>query len=143
MSNEIDDLLDATLDDLEDLPEFKAYPAGAHRCLCSLELKEINDNQAVELSMKAIETVELGNSSDAPLGEGDVGNVLFMLNNEFGRGSLKKVLASFAENAGSVNNREIIEATKEVECVVICAKPRKGKNDPDKFYTSVKDVAVV
>jgi len=37
----LDDLLDQTLDDIADLPEFKPYPAGAHRVLVSFNTKEV------------------------------------------------------------------------------------------------------
>lgn len=138
----MDDLLDSTLDDLEDLPEFKPFPVGAHRCLASLEVKEINGNAATELSLKAIETVELANASDEPVKEGDETSVLYMHNNEYGRGNLKKILASLADTIGSRNNREIIEGTKDVEVVVISSL-RKDKNDDTKFHMNVKELQVV
>ena len=138
----IDDLLDATLDDLEDLPEFKPFPVGAHKVLISLELKEINSKQGVELEMKAIETLELATATDTPLAEGDTTSTVFFLDNEFGRGALKKVSIPLAEALGTSTIRELIEACKDVECLVITSL-RKDKNDPDRFYTNIKELSVV
>ena len=138
----IDDLLDATLDDLEDLPEFKPFPVGAHRVSISLAIKEINSKQAVELDMKAIETMELVNSSDEPLKEGDSTSLAFFMDNEFGRGALKKVSIPLAEALGTNTIRELIDACNGVECLVITTL-RKDKNDPDKFYTNIKELSVV
>ncbi len=142
--SDIDNLLDATLDDLEDLPEFKPFPAGAHRILATLSLKKINDKQAVELDMKAIETAELVNDSDEPVKEGDSTSVAFMLDNEFGRGNLKKVTTPLAAGLGmeGATLRDIIEAVTDAECVVVTAI-RKDKNDPDKQYTNIKAIEVV
>ena len=139
----IDDLLDATLDDLEDLPEFKPFPVGAHKVLITLELKEIVNKQAVELNMVAIETLELAHQAqDEPLKQGDSTSLAFFMDNEFGRGALKKVSIPLAEALGTNTIRELIEACKYVECLVVTSL-RKDKNDPDKFYTNIKELSVV
>lgn len=140
--SDIDSLLDATLDDLEDLPEFKPFPIGAHKVLVSLDLKKVNDKEGVELDMKAIETLELADTSDTPLKAGDSTSILFFLDNEFGRGNLKKVATPLGEALGVSKLREVIEAAKDVECVVVTSL-RPDKRDPEKFYTNVKDLVVV
>jgi len=143
MTTEIDSLLDSTLDDLEDLPSFDNYPPGVHKVLASLNMKEINGKDAVTLDFKAIETIELVDAAKTEaIKAGDGSNILFMLDNEYGRGNLKKTLAAFAETAGSRVNREIIEQTKDVECLIITSL-RKDKNDPDKFHMNLKEVQVV
>lgn len=142
MSESLDQLLDETLDDLEDLPSFQAYPVGVHKVLATLDLKEINDKPCVELSFKYIENVELTSSSDEAPVEGDTSSTLFMLDNEYGRGNLKLTLASFAEFANTRVNREIIEAVVDVECVIITSLT-KNKNDPDKPYLNVKEIGVL
>jgi hypothetical protein len=140
--SELDNLLDSTLDDLEDLPSFQAYPIGVHKVLASLELKEINGKDSVELSFKYIENVEMANASDAIPAAGDTSSTLFNLDNIYGRGNLKIALASFAEVAGTRANREIIEAITDVECVIITGL-RKNTNDPDKPYLDVKEIGVL
>ena len=141
--SDIDNLLDSTLDDLEDLPEFKAFPPGVHKVLISLDLKEVNDKQCVEMEMKALETVELAEpTKDTVLKEGDSCNILFMLDNEFGRGKLKAVATPLGEALDTSVLREVIEQAKGVECLVVTSL-RKDKNDPDKKYTNVKELQVV
>ena len=44
----IDSILDSTLDDLADMPEFKPFPAGAHKCTFDFEAKTINGKPAVK-----------------------------------------------------------------------------------------------
>ena len=140
--SELDDLLDVTLDDLEDLPEFKPFPGGAHRALASFEQKEINGKVAVELSLNLMETIEQADPQEPASKPGDSCSTAFMLDNEFGRGNLKKCAMPFgaALNLGSI--REIIEQVKEVECVVITSV-RKDKNDPDRKYLNIKEIQVV
>lgn len=139
----IDDLLDATLDDLEDLPEFKPFPPGVHAALATLSIKEVNDKQAVELALKGQETLELSEpSKDTPIQAGHETSVLFKLNNEFGRGNMKKLLKPIGEALGLTVTREIIEQCKDMPVVVLTSY-RKNKEDPTSPYMNVKELNVV
>jgi hypothetical protein len=138
----IDSLLDGTLDDLADLPEFKAYPEGTHKVIISFALKEINKSPAYELSMKALETLELSNPADAPLEQGASTSVAYMLNNELGQGKFKKILASLAAHYGAKTNRELIDDAQNAEAVIV-TKQRKDKKDPTRVYTDIVELAIV
>jgi hypothetical protein len=138
----VEDLLDGTLDDIDDLPEFKPFPPGSHAVKATLTIKEVNGKQAVELAMTAIATLELSNSAaDEPLKEGDQTSVLFMLDNEFGQGKMKKILAPLGEALGTRATREIIEQTTDME-VAVLTKVRRNRNDPDQVYTDVVELVV-
>ena len=135
------DLLDATLDDLEDLPEFKPFNAGAHKVLATFSEKEINDKQAVELEFTLIESIELSDpqlEKDAP---GTQCSIAFFLDNKYALGNLKKCAAPFAAALGYKTIREIAEGVKEVECLILTTL-RKDKNDPDKFWMNVKEIQI-
>jgi hypothetical protein len=140
--SDLDTLLDATLDDLEDLPEYKTYPPGAHKVLATMGSKEINKKPAVELSFKYIEEVELEGTDAVAPSAGDESSTLFFLDNEYGRGNLKAALKSFQEFTGGTTNREIVEGVKDVECVILTSYG-KNKNDVDKPYLNVKEIHVV
>ena len=140
--SDLDTLLDATLDDLEDLPEYKTYPPGAHKVTATLEAKEINNKPAIELSFKYLEAIELEGSDAVSPSAGDESSTLFFLDNEYGRGNLKNALTAFHDFAGGGTNREIVEAVKDVECVILTSYG-KNKNDPDKPYLNVKEIQVV
>jgi len=140
--SDLDTLLDATLDDLEDLPEFKPFPGGAHRVLASFEAKTVGIKTAIELSFKLLETMELTNPQDEPSKPGDTASTLFFLDNEYGVGNFKRCAKPFAEALAFSTNREIVEGVKEVECVIITSI-KKDKNDPDKKYLNVKEIQVV
>lgn len=137
----LDNLLDATLDDLEDLPEFTPFKPGAHKVTASFEEKEINDKQSVELSFVLIETLELADSQDTPDEPGHISSIAFMLDNEYGRGNLKKCAVPFGEALGLQTIRQIVEEVKDVECLILTTV-RKDKNDPDRLYLNVKEVQI-
>ena len=141
---ELDDLLDTTLDDLEDLPEFKPYPAGAHRALATFELKEINKKDAVELSFKYMECMELADPQDEMPKEEDTASTIFFLDNEFGRGNLKLCSTPFGDALGFKTTREIIEGVKDVECVII-STIRYAKEDREKErpFLNIKQIDIV
>lgn len=146
----IDDLLDATLDDLADMPEFKPFPAGAHRCTISWEIKKVSDIPSIELKLKAIETMELANPEDTPVAKDDSTNTLFMLKkkdgnkNELGEGQWKALLKPLQEHFGTASNRETMEASNGAECIVVTSirKDKDFKNN-GKIYTSVTSIGVV
>lgn len=130
----IDDLLDASLNDLADLPEFGIFPAGTHRVIIKWESKEINKHPALELKMKAVETIELANpASDQPLSAGAESNVAFMLDNEIGQGKLKTAMKELAAQFGGSSVREIRDASDGMEITVV-TKTRADKKDPSRVY---------
>jgi hypothetical protein len=149
MSNEnfdINSLLDGTLDDLKDLPEFKPFPAGTHRVTVKLVDKtapkdQINKHPGFELKMKLIETIELAGGSDTTLEVGAETGVLYLLDNEIGQGAFKNILKSAASHFGAKSNRELIADLQNTECLVV-TKTRQNK-DKTQTYTDIVELQVV
>ena len=140
---DIDSLLDGTLDDLADLPEFKPFPAGATRAIISWDTsKKINGVPAIQCNLKGIETVELANESDTPIQAGDETSVLFQMDSEFGQGKFKNLIAALKPVFGGNTNRETIEASQNGEVVVVTTI-RKDKKDPDRKYTEIVNVVAL
>ena len=143
--SELDSLLDATLDDLADLPSFSPFPVGVHRVLATMETEEITAKMkkpCVELSFKYVECLEMADPAEAPPKDGDTCNTMFMLDNEFGQGNLKKCATPIAKALGTSSIRDTIEQCTDVECVIVTSL-RADKNDPDKKYLQVKELQVV
>lgn len=93
MALNLDQLLDTSISDLADLPEFKQPPAGAHRCYFNLSAKEIGGEPALVMNFKVIETLELEVETDKPLEAGDEFDITSTMTNEFGQGLVKSVAA--------------------------------------------------
>lgn len=124
--SQFDDLLDSAIDDLADIPEFKTFPNGVHKVTVKFAEKEVNKHPCVELSMSAVETVELTNPAESePLNPGDEGSVLYMLDNEIGQGKLKKILKVFADEFGTASLRDTMNAAQGSEVFAVC----KGRVD--------------
>ena len=144
---DIDSLLDGTLDDLADMPEFKPFPAGAHRCSLKMEIKKITEQTAVEVTLKAIETAELANAEDTPLNAGDSTNVLYFLTHknpkvaELGQGKFKELMKSLAEHFGAKSNRELIAEGNGAEVLVVTSL--RANKDKSKYYTDITAMSVV
>jgi len=137
----LDDLLDATLDDLEDLPAFTPFPHGAYKVSASMSLKEIGTKTGVELELILLEVIEMANPEDVEPRPGDRATALYFLDNKFGVGNFKKHAIVFGAALGVSNNREIIEQTKSIECSVFTST-RADRNDPSKVYLEVKEVII-
>lgn len=142
MSIELDSILDSSIDDLADLPEFSLYPSGVHRCIIDWESKEVNKHPAVEMKMKLVETVELANpDEDQPVNPGTESSSLFMLDNEFGQGAFKKIMKTLGEACGTNKISETVEASKGMEVsVVVVTKP--DKKDASIMRMNVRSVSV-
>jgi len=93
MALNLDQLLDTSISDLADLPEFKQPPAGAHRCYFNLSAKEVGGEPALVMNFKVIETLELEVETDKPLEAGDEFDITSTMTNEFGQGLVKSVAA--------------------------------------------------
>ena len=138
----IDSILDGTLDDLADLPEFKPFPAGTHRAVMTMEQKVVNKHPCIEVKLKALETVELpSGSEEEPASVGQEATVLYMLDNELGQGKFKKLLKQLAETYGTdKTNREIMEESQKAEVLVVTTL--RANKDKTKMYMDIDAVAV-
>jgi len=137
----LDSLLEGSIDDLADLPEFAVFPNGVHRVRIKWESKEVNKHPALELKMTAIETVELANAGeDKPLVAGTESSVLYMLDNEFGQGKMKEIMKTLSASTGTKSIKETMEASNGMEVQVV-TKVRQNK-DKTQSYTDVTKVIV-
>lgn len=117
---DLDAILDATVDDLNDLPEFKPFPPGAHKVLISLELKTVGQKKQVEASLTYVEPLELTNPEDVPPRQGDKCSALYDLTHELGQGKFKKIAVPLQEITGLNTNRELVSGgVKDVEVAVV------------------------
>lgn len=143
------DLLDMDLDELADLPEFKVFPAGAHRVTISWANKVINNKPSVELNLTMIEVLELADPNDATvINAGDSCGILFMLKNndgsknEISEGQLKKIMTELRESG--VEGRsvaEIMENSQGMECIVVTTK-KEDKKNPGTFRAGVSRISL-
>lgn len=134
----IDSLLDSSIDDLCDLPEFVTFPAGVHTVTIDWEKKEVNKHPALEIKMRLMETVELAQpETDTPPSPGAETSVLYMLDNEFSQGKLKAIMKSLASQLGTGTISETIEASRGMEVNAVC-KVRQNKEKTQSYTDIVK-----
>lgn len=128
-------VLDGTLDDIEDLPQFLAFPSGAYivTLVDGLLEKVIANHPAVDMKVRCDEVKELSQPGDAALAPkvGDQGNMAFMLDNETGRGFLKMVLNPIGEKLGIKGNREILAASKGIQALLVVKKVHDAAKQRD------------
>jgi len=133
----VDSLLDGNLDDLADLPEFKAFPNGAHRVTIKFEQKKIKDHPCIEMGMKLISTEEMSDPAETPLQPGAETSVLYMLDNEIGQGKFKDVIKQLQVSTGPMTNRETLAAAQGME-VLVTTKVRYSEDKTRSFTDVVK-----
>lgn len=135
------DILDATLDDIADLPEFLTLPAGAHKVTINWEQKTINSHPSLSLNMTYIEALELASPDAVAPNAGDKSSCLFMLDNEYGLGALKKATKGLAEALGVTKLSDIVAQSEGFEVIAV-TKIRSKKDDKSVTYTDVVNMEV-
>lgn len=151
---DIDDLLDATMDDLDGLPPLAVPPTGIYTLAVTVERKNQQDKDALVTAIKVIGITEVSDESEA--GEVVVGQ-LFQngtytktkegKTNEFGIAAFKDSLVPFAQHFfpdgwKSTPIRDIIEKVNELNISARVVRTlRKGTEDQYNF--KLKEVIVL
>lgn len=128
-----DNILDATLDDLADMPSISLYPNGAHKA--TVEFKVDSEKSSVQCAMTYVDCLELADPTAKAPAPGDKNSVFFYLKNkdgkanEYAQGALKNLLTSLkAGGCEGSTSKEIMESAKGME-VAIVTKIRLGKGE--------------
>jgi hypothetical protein len=139
---DLDSLLDGTLDDLADLPEFRPYVPGTHRVNFTIEPDQ-KEKTVYFAKLSLLETMEQVNPDDKPLEVGCEAKIRYDLTNQYAQGNFKKLLTALAAHFGAKSNRELIaEASSPIECLVV-TKLVENKKKPGNFYTDVVELQVI
>ena len=110
----------------------------------TLEKKEVNGNQCVEVGLVLMGTQELADPTSTKFvaKEGDTTSILCGLANEYGRGELKNIATPIGAALGLAKISDVVEQATDIECLVVTTL-QQDKNDKDKFRTKIKELAVV
>jgi len=139
---------DFDMDDLADLPSFKAWPTGGYMAVLpnGFERKKVGEHDAIELLMELESIVELDpsnlNPDEAPPAAGDKCNTLFMMDNEMGQGKFKEVATPFKEACGNGKFSAIRDISKGAKVLIIGQRNVK-KGDDSKFYFNIVKIGLV
>lgn len=129
----LDSLLDGTLDDLADLPEYKPFSAGAHKVMIDFVEGKDKNKPSLQVKFTGVETLELTKEGDTPIEKGAQTSIFISFKkkdgerNEIAEGVFKKIMADLKAATGGTTNREIIENSKGMEYAVVM-KVRKNKD---------------
>ncbi len=147
----LEDLFDASLEDIADLVGFETPPAGAYILKVTTETKEINDKPAVVANFTVVETVELKIKEEdkkgyrPPVKDGTQFSTAYILGNSVAEGNLKKFLAPFGEHFGISGKGSVgilvRDTIKEVS-VAATVTNRVSKDDEDVIYAGIKNLQV-
>lgn len=137
---DLDSLLDGTLDDLADLPEFRPFVPGTYRISFGFEVDK-KDKAIYYAGLKILEIIEQADPNEKPMEVGAETNVRFDLKNEYGQGGFKRIMAVAADKFGKKSNRELIEDLKGTECLVVTKQNVNKKNG--QIYTDIVELQIV
>jgi hypothetical protein len=134
MSDNMDQLLDETLDDLADLPSSSPFVPGAHVCTMYITKPDAKKSGFYAVKFKHTGTAELTDPTANPP-KADDEAVLFIHTkkkdgtaNDFGQGQLKMILTPLAEKLQTKSISQLIEATKSGIEVAIVSGIREQKD---------------
>lgn len=151
---EIDDLLDATMDDLDGLPPMEVPPTGIYTLSVTVERKTQNEKDALVTGFKVVGITEVADETEA--GSVQVGQIFQNGTytktkegkvNEFGIAAFKDSLVPFAQHFfpdswKTTPIRDVIEKVNELNISArVIRTLRKGTEDQYNFR--LKEVIVL
>jgi hypothetical protein len=147
MSENLDlDLLDMSLDDIEDLPGFEVPYNGEYLLKMHLSLKLVNKKAAVESNYEVVECLKKNDESDPDTVPGTKFSSLYFLQGDEDKvkmslGRLKELLAQPAEELGEGNVKILVRDHFATPRMVSATVTRRAdKEDKEKFYAGVKNL---
>lgn len=139
---EIDlDLLDRSIDDIEEMPSFDTPPVGTYQLLVNAATKMVAgkdeqgksvDKPAVILDYEITGTVQLANRDLKEPVPGSKFGEMFFLGNEYSESNMKKALAPYAVHFGTNNLKDLIKEKIQNVIVTATVKHRFAKTDKAK-----------
>lgn len=148
---DFDALLDASMDDLDDLPPVGVPPTGHYNLRVSAERKANNDKTGEYVQFTYVVTAINELKNDAEAGEAAV-DQKFTNNfspikkdgtvNEWGVGFLKEAVAPFSAHFGTSKVGETLALIKDVDVAATLVR-RANKKEEGRFDFNLKDVVVL
>lgn len=151
---DLDALLDASMDDLDDLPPVGVPPTGHYNLTVTFGITTVkegtDDEKDVPTASYVIDEInELKDPDEAE--EVKVGQQFMEFfyvtkkdgsKNVFGIGKLKQALAPYQEMLGTKVVRELVQGVKEIKIAASIKRTVNRKNE-DQFNMQIKDVVVL
>jgi hypothetical protein len=133
----MNNLLDMSIDDIEDLAGFEVPPSGVYTMKFNTAIKQVNNKDCVEAAFEVIECSEQDDPNAAPAKAGTKFSTLYFLDNEISMGKMKELLIPVAAHFGERNLQVLVTETCKDLIVAGKVKRRADKQDKDKFYADV------
>jgi hypothetical protein len=142
------DLLDKTLDEIEDLPGFEVPVNGRYLLKANRAIKTINDKVAVEVTLEVMECLKKDNDADADTVPGTKFSQLFFLSGEeesvkISVGLLKQFCAPIGERVGEANLKTIVKEHIRDLLIGATVVRRKDSKNPEIFRARLRNVEVM
>ena len=148
---DFDSLMDAAMDDLDDLPPVGVPPTGHYNLLVTAE--RVSNKEATGEYIKFTYVVEAINEIKDPAEESQAAVGQKFSNNfsplkkdgtvnEWGVGFLKEAVAPFSAHFGTVKMGDTLALIQNVSIAATLVR-RVNKKEPDRFDFNIKDVVIL
>lgn len=150
---DLDSLLDASMDDLDDLPPVGVPPSGHYNLTMTIEPKTIGEGEQQKEVLAASYVVDAINElkdederSEVQLGQQFT--EFFHLTkkdgtkNVFGIGTLKERLKPMAERSGTTNVGELVRECKQIQIAATLVRKVNKKNE-DQYNMNLRDIVLL
>lgn len=145
----VDDLLNASMEDIEDLPPVGAPPSGHYNLLLSMEKREVGEKDVIcaDFEITAINDLKEGEDPEE-VKEGQKFTIFYHVTkkdgtmNKFGIGQLKELLKPFATHFGKNNIGELINDVKQMN-IAAAVKRKVNRKNEDQYNLNIKDIVIL
>jgi hypothetical protein len=142
------DLLDKTLDEIEDLPGFEVPVNGRYLLKANRKIKNINDKAAVEITLEVMECLKKDNDADEDTVVGTKFSQLFFLTGEedavrISVGLLKQFCKPIGERVGEANMKIIVKDHIKDVLLAATVTRRKDSKNPEVFRARLSNLELM
>lgn len=134
-------LLDASLDDMADMPTWSVFPAGVYKVKPTVKQEQKKNAEGVmetqiTVGVKLLEVRELNSPESVAPEIGSETSCRYTWENEYGQGGLKNLLKPIAAVTGIKSVPQLLTTLHEADDVIMVmdirtVRGQKGKSDKD------------
>ena len=142
------DILDKTLDEIEDLPGFDVPYNGRYLLKANRKIKTIAEKLCVEVDLEVMECLKKDNDTDPDTTVGTKFSQLYFLQGEedsvrISLGLLKQFLAPIAEATGESNLKVLIKDHLNDVLIGATVVRRKDSKNPEVFRARLSNIEMM
>jgi hypothetical protein len=115
---EFDSILNTSIDEIDDLPDYANFPDGTHNALLTLEKKQMQDEPRMVLNLKYVSSITLVSLEEEAPKAGTIASTIYDVTHPLGGPAFKKAIGNVLTAMEIKNFGEALKQIQDIPVVV-------------------------